>query len=316
MVVKSCTSLQFRLPFDLKWLLNQNFASVSKFRRVLIEYSISGGCDMKNSIAIITSLSPCFNIEPLSLQRLLCLFFQNEPMDPALLQNTLIPVVRQNFTNQADFLCMIQPLRTFKKFNSSLERPRADFTFMADYLEQIPAFQLCLHRNSSIQEAFFLALVCNVDFARTDSLIRSLKLSNACVEEFLIKFASHVTLERTLSLFSLLDIEAKVRVIRSCSGLHSISQAMLGSISPSESLRRSSSLEESLIKTLQKITQRKDAKSALEFMKKVNVENDDSSLDTMIVSNECFAQLLHLTLCCVSKAGDVYSAGTYAFYCF
>jgi hypothetical protein len=309
MVVKSCTFLQFRLPFDLKWLLTQNFASVPKFRRVLIEYSVSGGCDLKNSMVIVSSLSPSFNIEPLSLQRLLCLFFENEPIDSEMLQNTLIPVIRQNFNNQIDFLCVAQPLRAFKKFNMSLERPRADFTFMADFLEQIPAFQMLLHRNLSIQEAFFLALVCNVDFARADYLIRSLKLSNTCVESFLTKFFSRITLDRTLSLFSLLDMEAKVRVVRSCSGSHSVSQAMLDSISPSETLRRSASLEESLIKTLQKITHRKDAKAAVEFMKKISVESDDSTLDIIIVSNECFAQLLHLTLCCVSKTGDVYLAG-------
>jgi hypothetical protein len=311
MVVKSCTVLQFRLPFDLTWLLNLNFsASMPKFKRVLVEYCVSGACDMKNSLAIIASLNPCFNLEPMLLQKLLCLFFENEPIDSIMLQNTFIPVIRQNFTKQVDFFCLAQPFRSFKKFNNSIERPRSDFSFLADFLEQLPAFQSCLHKNSSIQESFFHALVCNVDFSRSDCLIQSLKLSPSCAEVFISKFASRITLDRTLVLFSSLDMEARIRVIRSCSGMPSVAQALLGSISPAESLHRSASLEESLIKTLQKITQRKDAKAAVEFLKKVAVDSEDCSMDVIIVSNECLSQLLHLTLACVAKTGDIYMAGT------
>ena len=312
MVVKCCTSLQFRLPFDLNWLLHQNFAAtMPKFKRVLIEYCVSGACDFKNSMSIVTSLSPNFNLETSSLQKLLCLFFENDPMDAECLQNTLIPVIRQNFNNQIDFACVVQPLRMFKKFNHTRERPRADFSFFVEFLEQLPAFQAYLHRHLLTQEVLFAALICNVDFSRADYLVQTMKLSLPCMEAFLSKFASRINLDRSLALFSPLDMEAKIRVIRSCSGLPSVSQAMLGSISPAESSHRSASLEDSLIKTLQKITQRKDAKAAVEFLKKVDVEGEDCSVDAMIVSNECFAQLLVLTVSCVAKTGDIYLAGMF-----
>ena len=129
MVVKSCTVLQFRLPFALNWLLNQNFASaIPKFKRILVEYSASGACDIKNATAIVASLSPNFSLDSSSVKAFLCFCFENEPMKPESLQQTLIPMIRQNLISETDFSCVAQPLRTFRKFNQSREcKPFSDF---------------------------------------------------------------------------------------------------------------------------------------------------------------------------------------------
>jgi hypothetical protein len=310
MVMKSCILLQYRLPFDLDWLMRQNFANASpKFKRILIDYAASGACDLKNAIKIVASLSPNFNIEPASLKTLLCFFFENEPMDLDSLRITLMPVIRQNFSFQHDFNFIIQPLKKFQKFNHSRDVPRADFSFFVDFLEQQPSFELCLQRNSTVLEAFFLALIHNADFPRTKCLVDCYKFSSSCTEMFLAKFASRIPADKAITLFSSLDIEAKVRVIRSCSSLPAVSQLMINSIAPDESAHHSASLEDGLIKTLHKMTQRKDAKAAVEFLKKINVSNDEISSDVIIVSNDCFCQLLHSTLACVAKTGDIYLAG-------
>ena len=264
---------------------------------------------MKNAIAIVASLSPNFNLEISSLKTMLCYFFENEPMETESLETTIMPLIRQNFSNQLDFNFIVQPLKKFHKYNHSRDTPRADFSFFIDFLEQLPAFELYLQRNSTLLEALFLALIQNVDLSRTRSLIDSFKFSAPCVELFLAKFATRIPLDKTLSLFSSLDMEAKIRVIRSSSGSPSVSQSMINSIAPQESALRSASLEDSLVKTLQKITQRKDAKAAVEFLKKVHVESDDYSSDIIIVSNDCFCQLVYMTLACVAKSGDVYLAG-------
>jgi len=310
MVVKSCTALQFRLPFALNWLLSQNFVStMPKFKRILVEYAASGACDVKNSTAIVASLSPNFSLDLSSVKAFLCFCFQNEPMPPEALQKTFIPIIRQNFISETDFACVAHPFRTFQKSNPSRESPRADFSFFVDFLEQLPAFQLRLHKDKCILEALFLALVCNADFQRTSALVQSSKLSATCVECFLQRFASRISQDLMLSLFCTLEMEAKVRVIRACSSSPSVSQAMITCIAPSDSLNRSASLEESLVKTLLKITQRKDARAAVEFLKKVNIESDDCSVDAITVSNECLGQLQHLTLACVARSGDIYLAG-------
>ena len=316
MVVKSCTVLQFRLPFALNWLLNQNFASaIPKFKRILVEYSASGACDIKNATAIVASLSPNFSLDSSSVKAFLCFCFENEPMKPESLQQTLIPMIRQNLISETDFSCVAQPLRTFRKFNQSRECPRHDFSFFVDFLEQLPAFQLRVQKDPAMQEALFLSLACNADFLRTKCMVQSSKLSSVCIEFFLSKFASRISNDLMLALFCTLDMEAKIRVIRSSSSSPSVSQAMISSIAPKESLHRSASLEESLVKTLQNITKRKDAKAAVEFLKKVNVETDDCTHDVITVSNECILQLQHPTLACVARSGDIYLAGI-PFFCF
>jgi len=309
LVLKSCTSLQFRLPFDLNWLLNQQFASSPKFKRALIEYAASGACDLKNATLIVLSLSPNYSIETSLVKTLLCFFFENDPVDHESLQNALIPMIRQNLSNQTNFGFLTQPLRSFQKFNHAREYPRPDFSAFVDFLEQLPAFQLCLKSNLCIQEAFCLALICNADFSRANYLVLSFKLSALCIETFLSRFANRNTLDTTIALFSSLDMEAKIRVIRTNSRYPSVSQALINSIAPAESIHRSASLEDTMVKTLQKITQRKDSKAAIEFLKKVSVESDECSNDVIIVSHECFSQLLQSTLSCVAKSGDIYVAG-------
>ncbi len=307
--MKSCASLQFRLPFDLNWLLNQNFASSPKFKRALIEYAASGACDLKNAVAIVSSLCPNYSIDTSLVKMLLCFFFENDPVDPESLQNAFIPMIRQNLSNQSSFAFITQPLRSFQKFNHTREFPRHDFSAFVDLIEQLPAFQLCLKSNSCIQESFCLALICNADFSRANYLVLSFKLSALCIESFISRFASRISLDTTIALFSSLDMEAKIRVIRTNSRYPSVSQALISSIAPAESIHRSASLEDSLIKTLQKITQSKDSKAALEFLKKVSVESDECSNDIIIVSNQCFSQLLQSALSCVAKSGDVHLAG-------
>lgn len=313
MVLKSSTLLQYRLPFDLDWLISQNFTSASpKFKRVLIDYASSGACGLQYSMAIVASLSPNFNLELNSLKALLSYFFENESLDLETLQMTLMPVIRQNFSTQHDFNFIILPLQKFQKSNNSRDTPRADFSFFVDFLEQQPAFELNLKRNSSLLEAFFVALIHNTDFARANYLVESFKLSPSCIEVFVCKFAAKLPVERTLALFSTLDIEAKIRVIRSNSSSTSLSQLMINCIAPDESAHRSSSLEEGLVKTLQKIILRKDAKAVIDFLKKVNVDSDDLSCDVIIVSNDCFLHLLYLALACVAKTGDIYLSGKIA----
>jgi hypothetical protein len=295
---------------DLSLFLEQDLSAESpKLKRSLIDYASSGTCCMKDAQAIFASLSPNFKIELSSLKSFLCFCFENEPMETEALHSTMLPMLRQNFLHQVDFTCVVQIFKSFQKFNHSREFPRSDFSCFVDYLEQLPAFQLCLQKDHNIRNALFLALVCNSDFARTNFLVQTTKLNSVSVEVFLSKFGTKVTVEMALTLFSHLDIEAKIRVIRCCSCSPTVSQAMINSISPMESSNRSAHLEESLIKTLQKITVRRDAKSAVDFLNKVAIDSDDGSREIIIVSQQCLAHLQHMTLACVSKNGDIYLAG-------